>query len=63
MNAPRKRLDKTKSFDKTKGIKYHLTLCEVAKKMGITRERVLQIERRALQKLRKQFDIDLEDLL
>lgn len=62
MNAPRKRLDKSESFDKTNG-KERLTLCEVAKKMGITRERVLQIERRALQKLRKQFDIDLEDLL
>jgi DNA-directed RNA polymerase sigma subunit (sigma70/sigma32) len=63
MNAPRKRLDKTESFDKTNGIKYNMTLCEVAKRMGITRERVLQIEKRALRKLKKQFDIDLEDLL
>lgn len=63
MNAPKKRLDKSVSFDKTNGIKYHMTLCEVAKRMGITRERVLQIEQRALRKLKKQFDIDLEDLL
>lgn len=63
MSVPKKRLDKSESFDKTGRVKYNMTLCEVAERLGITRERVLQIEERALRKLKKQFNIDLEDLL
>lgn len=63
MSVPKKRLDKSECSDKTCRIKYNMTLSEVAKRLGITRERVLQIEERALRKLKKQFNIDLEDLL
>lgn len=63
MSMPKKRLDKSECSDKTGRVKYNMTLNEVAERLGITRERVLQIEERALRKLKKQFNIDLEDLL
>lgn len=63
MSMPKKRLDKSECSDKTSRVKYNMTLNEVAERLGITRERVLQIEERALRKLKKQFNIDLEDLL